>query len=71
VNWDTFVAWEWRPDRRTGYLGDADWDQSWVSTASSHDDEDEDDDHEGQGGIGVQAQHPPRVAGKVSGLREV
>jgi hypothetical protein len=23
-NWDTFAVWEWRPDRRAGYLGDAD-----------------------------------------------
>jgi hypothetical protein len=31
--WDTFRSWEWRPDRRAGYLGDSDWDQRWAPEA--------------------------------------
>jgi hypothetical protein len=34
-NWETFAAWEWRPDLRIGYLGDADWDQKWAPIAFS------------------------------------
>jgi hypothetical protein len=42
ANWDTFSQWELRPDRRAGYLGDADW----APVVSSDDDDDEDDDNE-------------------------
>jgi hypothetical protein len=34
-NWETFAAWEWRPDLRIGYLGDADWDRKWAPIAFS------------------------------------
>jgi hypothetical protein len=30
-----------RPDRRTGYLGDVDWDRSWEPVVSSDDEDDE------------------------------
>jgi hypothetical protein len=77
LNWDTFAGWEWHPDRRAGYLNDADWDRDWVLAASSDNDNEEEDegdeqeedyhDHNGQGCVGVQAQQPPRVSGVVSG----
>jgi hypothetical protein len=44
--WDTFSRWELRPDRRAGYLGDAEWDHNWEPVVSSKDDDDEDDDNE-------------------------
>jgi hypothetical protein len=75
-NWDTFSRWEWNAKRRTGYLGDIDWDRQRVPEASSDDEDeeeegDEDDDEEGVGtGVGGQAKQPPpppRVTGKVSG----
>jgi hypothetical protein len=31
--WDTFGSWEWRADRRTGFLGNSDWDQRWALKA--------------------------------------
>jgi hypothetical protein len=39
-NWDTFSRWEYRPERRVGYLGDADWDRDWAPVAPSDDDDD-------------------------------
>jgi hypothetical protein len=41
-DWDTFSAWEWCPERRAGYLGDADWDREWALEASSDDDNNDD-----------------------------
>jgi hypothetical protein len=75
-NWDTFSQWEWRPDRRASYLGDANWDRNWTPAASSssHDDDDEDDfpEHDGHGCTSVQVQaspplpSPSHVSGEVS-----
>jgi hypothetical protein len=68
--WDTFSAWEWRPERRASYLGDVDWDRQLAPEASLDDDDDEEED-EDEGGVGVQAEQPPppppRVTGEVSG----
>jgi hypothetical protein len=56
--WDTFSAWEWRPEQRASYLGDVDWDRQWAPEASSDDDDNEEED-EDEGGVGVQAEQPP------------
>jgi hypothetical protein len=60
-----------RPERRTGYLGDIDWDRSWEPIVSSSDeDEDEDDDmaeDEDDEDDGAKTPPPPRVSGEVSG----
>jgi hypothetical protein len=42
-NWDTFSQWEWHPDRRAGYLSDANWARDWSTVASSDDNSDGDD----------------------------
>jgi hypothetical protein len=55
-NWDTFSAWEWRPEQCAGYLDDADWDRDWAPAASLDDEDDnkeEDDEDEDEGGVGV------------------
>jgi hypothetical protein len=44
TNCDTFSRWEVRPDRRTGYLSDVDWDRSWEPFVSSSDEDGDDDD---------------------------
>jgi hypothetical protein len=72
-NWDSFSRWELRPDRRAGYLGDADWDPNWVPVMSSSNDEDDDDeDEEDDNDDRVPVQpppppSPPRVSAEVSG----
>jgi hypothetical protein len=49
-NWDTFSRWELRPDRRAGYLGEADWDPNWAPIASSDDEGDNGEDEYDSGG---------------------
>jgi hypothetical protein len=67
LNWDSFSRWELRPDWRTGYLGDADWDRNWEPVVSSDDDEfNEDKDYEDDAKT-APPPSPPRVSGEVSG----
>jgi hypothetical protein len=52
-----------RPDRRTGYLDDVDWDRNWEPIVSSDDEDDDEDEDEDDAKTAL----PPRVSGEVSG----